>query len=337
FNVRESTTTDLTAEQIHANGLKEVARIHREMETIKAKVGFDGPLFDFLKAIDTRGDLLPFKTDDEVLAQFRAIDARVEPALSRLFGRAPKAKMEIRPVDPLIRDSASSHYILPALDGSRPGVFYAVIHDPHKFSTPGMAALLLHEGRPGHHFHMALQQELDIPKFRRFLWYDAYGEGWALYAESLGRELGLYDDPYNYLGRLQMELVRAVRLVVDTGLHAKGWSREQTIKYIMDNQGATEANARRATERYMASPGQALSYKVGELKLLELRNRAQQALGSRFDLRAFHDEVLGSGALPLTMLESRIDSWAVQQKKSAVQQARLEEKQKQVVVAMGRR
>jgi uncharacterized protein (DUF885 family) len=309
FQVRNSTTTAMSVEEIHALGLKEVARIRSEMEKVKAQVGFNGALNDFLTALRTRSELTPFKTDEEVLARFDALNAKVKPQLAQLFGRAPKAPLEIRPVDKLIRDSASSHYILPAADGSRPGVFYAVIHDPLKYTTPSMAALFLHEGQPGHHFQMAIQQELTLPRFRQFLWYDAYGEGWALYAESLGRELGMYDDPYDYLGRLQSELVRAVRLVVDTGLHAKGWSREQTISYIMATEGSNEAAARRATERYMVWPAQALSYKIGELKIIELRERAQKTLGKKFDIRAFHDEVLGSGPLPLSMLESRVDAW----------------------------
>ncbi len=309
FQVRDSTTTTMSAEEIHALGLKEVARIRNEMEKIKTQVGFKGALIDFLKTLETRSDLTPFKTDEEVLARFESLNAKAKPQLAQLFGRAPKAPLEIRPVDKLIRDSASSHYILPAVDGSRPGVFYAVIHDPLKYTTPSMAALFLHEGQPGHHFQMAIQQELTLPRFRRFLWYDAYGEGWALYAESLGRELGVYDDPYNYLGRLQSELVRAIRLVVDTGLHAKGWTREQTINYIMTTEGSTEASARRATERYMVWPAQALSYKIGELKIIELRERAQKSLGKKFDIRAFHDEILGSGPLPLSMLESRMDAW----------------------------
>lgn len=309
FQVRESTTTNSTPAQAHATGLMEVARIHREMEKIKAQVGGTGTLLEFLKDFDKREALRPFKTEEEVLAHFASLNERIKPQLARLFSRAPKAALEIRPVDKLLRDTASSNYILPAIDGSRPGVFYAVVADPLKYSTPSMAALFLHEGQPGHHFQMALQQELDIPKFRRFFWSDAYGEGWALYAESLGRELGVYDDPYAYLGRLQAELVRAIRLVVDTGLHAKGWSRDQTIRYIMDTQGATENDARRATERYMVWPGQALAYKTGELKILELRERAKQRLGDRFDLRAFHAEVLNHGAMPLTMLETRIDEW----------------------------
>ncbi len=309
FQVRDSTTTAMSAEEIHALGLKEVARIRNEMEKIKTQVAFKGALTDFLKTLETRPDLTPFKTDEEVLARFDSLNAKVKPQLAQLFGRAPKAPLEIRPVDKLIRDSASSHYILPAANGSRPGVFYAVIHDPLKYSTPSMSALFLHEGQPGHHFQMAIQQELTLPKFRRYLWYDAYGEGWALYAESLGRELGVYDDPYSYLGRLQSELVRAIRLVVDTGLHAKGWTREQTINYIMTTEGSTEASARRATERYMVWPAQALSYKIGELKIIELRERAQKSLGKKFDIRAFHDELLGNGPLPLSMLESRMDAW----------------------------
>jgi uncharacterized protein (DUF885 family) len=311
FQVRNSTTTTMSAEEIHALGLKEVARIRGEMERVKTQVGFKGALTNFLKTLDTRPELTPFKTDEEVLARFEAMNAKVKPQLAQLFGRAPKAPLEIRPVDKLIRDSASSHYILPAADGSRPGVFYAVIHDPLKYTTPSMAALFLHEGQPGHHFQMAIQQELTLPRFRRFLWYDAYGEGWALYAESLGRELGVYDDPYAYLGRLQSELVRAIRLVVDTGLHAKGWSREQTISYIMAAEGSAETAARRATERYMVWPAQALSYKIGELKIIELRERAQKSLGKKFDIRAFHDEVLGNGPLPLSMLETLMDAWVL--------------------------
>lgn len=308
--VREATTLPaLSPESIHELGLKEVARIRGEMDAVRRQVKFDGDLNSFLKGLVDRPELTPFKTEDEVLARFRAIDARMRPSLDQLFSRKPKAAFEIRGVDPLLKDSASSSYILPAADGSRPGVFYAVVNEPEKFTTTSMAALLLHEGQPGHHFHMALQQELEIPRFRRFFWYDAFGEGWALYAESLGKELGVYDDPFDYLGRLQLELHRAIRLVVDTGLHAKGWTREQTIQYIMETEGSLEANARRAAERYIAWPGQAVSYKVGELKIIELRERAKQALGAKFDIRAFHAEVLGAGAMPLSLLEARIDAW----------------------------
>jgi len=176
-----------------------------------------------------------------------------------------------------------------------------------------MTALFLHEGQPGHHYQVAMQQELAVPKFRRSLWYDAYGEGWALYAEGLGRDLGVYEDPNAYLGRLFLELHRALRLVVDTGMHARGWSREQAIQYLMDKEGSKEDQARRAIERYMAWPGQALAYKVGELKILELRERARARLGERFDIRAFHTQVLGEGSMPLRMLESKIDAWIASQ------------------------
>lgn len=309
FQVREATTTTLAPELIHARGLAEVARIRAEMDKIRIAVGFDGSLADFLKGLEARAELTPFRTEDEVVTKFAALDRSIAPRLAAMFGRRPRAALEIRPVDPLVRDTAPSHYILPAVDGSRPGVFYAAVVDPRKYTAHGMVSLLLHEGQPGHHFQLALQQEADLPRFRRFLWYDAYGEGWALYAESLGRELGLYDDPWTRLGQLQAELVRATRLVVDTGLHARDWSRQDAIRYLMEMEAATEPAARRAVERYMAWPGQALAYKIGELKIRELRERAVKNLGAGFDLAAFHDEVLSSGALPLSMLEARIDTW----------------------------
>jgi uncharacterized protein (DUF885 family) len=233
--------------RLHELGLKEVARIRGEMEKVKQRFGFEGELNAFFKSLDNRPEL----------------QQRVMAALPRLFERAPKAPLQIRAVEPMRRDTASDYYVPPAEDGSRPGVFYTVIQDPATYRTTGMASLFLHEGQPGHHYQMALQQELDAPKFRHSVWYDAYGEGWALYAEGLGRDIGLYDDPNAYLGRLFMELHRALRLVVDTGLHAKGWSRQQTIDYLMAMEGSTPDSARRATERYMAWPGQALAYKVG--------------------------------------------------------------------------
>jgi uncharacterized protein (DUF885 family) len=307
--VRSSTTTDMTPEQIHELGLKEVARIRGEMEKVKTRFGFEGDLDAFLKSLPGRPDLTPFRTEAEVLAVYVALNERVKAGLPRLFELAPKAALEVRVVDPIRRATASDNYVPPAADGSRPGVFYTVVMDPAKYGTTRMTALFLHEGQPGHHYHIALQQELDLPKFRKAGWYDAYGEGWALYAEGLGRELGLYDDPTAYLGRLQMELHRALRLVVDTGMHDKGWSRERAISYMREIEGVNEDDARRAIERYMAWPGQALAYKVGELKILELRERARQKLGPRFDIRAFHTQVLGDGCLPLRMLEAKIDAW----------------------------
>ena len=307
--VRSSTTGDLTPEQIHELGLREVARIRGEMEKVKARMGFDGPLDAFFPWLETREELRPFRDEQQVLRAYAELNQRVMTALPKLFERAPKAALEIRAVEPMRRDTASDYYSPPAADGSRPGLFFAVVQDPKRYKTTGMAALFLHEGQPGHHYQMALQQELPGPRFRKSAWYDAFGEGWALYAESLGGDIGVYEDPNAYLGRLFMELHRALRLVVDTGLHAKGWSREQTIRYLMEMEGSKEDSARRATERYMAWPGQALAYKVGELKILELRRRAQRELGPRFDIRAFHSQVLGDGNLPLKMLEDKIDTW----------------------------
>lgn len=313
--VRSSTTTTLTPQEIHELGLQEVARIRGEMEQVKAKFGFDGDLDAFLKSLDQRPELTPYRSEEEILAVYRALHQRVSAGLPRLFERAPKAALDVRIVEPIRRATASDHYVPPATDGSRPGAFYAVVMDPAKYRTSKFVALYLHEGQPGHHYHMALQQEMDLPRFRKTGWYDAFGEGWALYAESLGRELGLYEsDPAAWLGRLLMELHRALRLVVDTGLHDKGWSREQAIAYLREKEGSTEDDARRAIERYMAWPAQALSYKVGELKILQLRERARQQLGARFDMRKFHTQVLGEGCMPLKMLEARIDRWIAVQR-----------------------
>jgi uncharacterized protein (DUF885 family) len=313
--VRSSTTTTMTPKEIHELGLKEVVRIRGEMEQVKAKFGFEGDLDAFFKSLDTRPEITPFRTEEDVLAAYRALNERVKKELPRLFERAPKAALDVRIVEPIRRATASDHYVPPAIDGSRPGAFYAVVMDPVKYRTVKMTALFLHEGQPGHHYHMAMQQELPVPRFRKSAWYDAYGEGWALYAESLGRELGLYEnDPAAYLGRLFMELHRALRLVVDTGLHDMGWTREQTIAFLREKEGSTEDDARRATERYMAWPGQALAYKVGELKILQLRERAREQLGPRFDIRAFHTQVLGEGSMPLRMLEAKIDRWIAAQR-----------------------
>jgi uncharacterized protein (DUF885 family) len=309
FRVRAETTTDLTPEQIHALGLAEVARIRAEIDRIRVGYKFDGTVTEFLKWHDNERQFRPFKTEQDVLDEYAALNKKIIEKLPALFGRMPKAPLEIRPEPELTRATASDHYVQPAADGSRPGVFYAVIEDATKYRTTGMTTLLLHEGQPGHHFHIALQQELPLPKFRKHGWITAYGEGWALYAETLGREMGLYDDPNAYLGHLKDELLRAVRLVTDTGLHHKGWTRVATIQYMMDTEGVSEADARRATERYMAWPGQALAYKVGSLKIQALRERASTALGEKFQLRDFHDLVLSDGVLPLAVLESKVDAW----------------------------
>ncbi len=307
--VRSRTTTDLSPHDIHAIGLREVARIHREIAALQAEFGDRGPLSDFLAHVNERPELRPFKSEAEVLAAYAALNRDIEAALPRLFRRAPRARLEVRPVDPLRRATASDAYTPPAQDGSRPGVFNVVVQDAAAYPTPGMASLLLHEGQPGHHYQMALQQELKLPAFRRFLWYDAYGEGWVLYAESLGGELGVYADRAARLGRLTNELHRAVRLVLDTGLHALGWTREQARRYDMQAEGYDEAEARRYVERYMAWPAQALAYKFGELRILALRAHARTVLGARFDVRDFHAQVLDAGSLPLDLLAQRIDAW----------------------------
>jgi uncharacterized protein (DUF885 family) len=311
--VRSYTTTAQTAQEIHQTGLKEVQRIRAEMEQVKARFGFEGPLNAFLQSLDTRAELMPFTTEEEVLAAYRALNEKVKAGLPALFERAPRAALEIRAVDAISRDTASDNYVPPAADGSRPGTYYTVILDPKRYRTTRMAALFLHEGQPGHHYQMGLQQELALPSFRRALWYTAHGEGWGLYAEGLGRELGVYDQPDAWLGRLLLELHRALRLVIDTGLHDQGWSRERAIAFLREHEGTSEAQARRAAERYMTWPGQALAYKIGELKLLELRERAKARLGARFDIRRFHSVVLDAGTLPLALLEARVDGWIARQ------------------------
>ncbi len=309
YAVRHYTTTKMTPEAIHELGLKEVARIRGEMDKIRQGYKFEGTLTEFLKWGEEAPQFRPFKTEQEVLDAYGALNKKIMAKLPELFGRAPKAPLEIRLEPELTRATASDHYSSPATDGSRPGVFFAVVMDPTKYATTGMTTLFLHEGQPGHHYHIALQQELPLPNFRKHGGYTAYTEGWALYGETLGHEMGLYKDPNAYLGHLNDELLRAVRLVTDTGLHIKGWTREQTIKYMMDTQGYSEMESRRATERYMAWPGQALAYKIGSLKIQELRARASTKLGSKFSLRDFHDLVLSNGAVPLTVLEKNVDAW----------------------------
>ena len=311
--VKYHTTTDMTPDEIHALGLKEVARIHSEMEKIQKTYKFDGSLIEFLQWQNKDPQFCPFKTEQDVLDAYESLNKKIATKLPELFGKVPKATLNIRAEPELTRAIASDHYNPPAPDGSRPGVFYAVIENPHDYRNTRMTSLFLHEGQPGHHYQIGLQQELSLPKFRKFGWFTAYGEGWALYAETLGKEMGLYEDPNQYLGYLKMELYRAVRLVADTGLHAKGWTREQTIHYMMETEGTTEADAKRNTERYMAWPGQALAYKIGALKFQELRNRAQQKLGNKFSLRSYHDLVLSDGVLPLSILEKKVDAWIVMQ------------------------
>ncbi|MEL4177695.1 DUF885 domain-containing protein [Roseateles sp. PN1] len=316
MRVREATTTALTPEAIHQLGLAEVARIHAEMDKLKPQLGGSGPLSAFLAEYNQRPALRPFKTDAEVLAAYAAINQKVETQLPRLFKLRPKAALEIRAEPEISKATASAHYMSAASDGSRPGVFFEVITAPGDIATTGMTSLFLHEGQPGHHFQIALQAESTLPRFRRYSGNDAFIEGWALYAESLGHEMGLYaNDADALLGHLSADLHRAVRLVTDTGLHAKGWTREQSMRYMMDAEGIDEADARRSTERYMAWPGQALAYKIGALKIRELRDLAQARLGANFSYADFHEQVLGDGALPLDLLEVKLKQWLARQGK----------------------
>ncbi|MCD6043689.1 MAG: hypothetical protein K0R40_3292, partial [Burkholderiales bacterium] len=308
FAARYETTTDLTPEEIHELGLKEVKRIQASYLAAAEKAGFKGTLGAIRRALRDDPKLYPFTTGEQVIEHLYRIHARIVPQLPKLFGRMPKAAFEIRLTDPALAATTPAQYYSPTDDG-RPGIFYMPVPNPRRVSTVGLAALLAHEGMPGHHFEIGIKLENKVPEFRRRLGVNAYGEGWGLYAESLGHELGLYDDPIDLLGRYSMELFRAGRLVVDTGLHAKGWPREKAIRYLVDECGSTEGGATVEVLRYMASPGQALGYKIGELTILDLRAKAQASLGARFDIRAFHDVVLAEGSLPLAMLRRRVEGW----------------------------
>ena len=310
YRVADSTTTDLTPEQIHQIGLDEVARLHAEMEKVKAEVGFTGTLQQFFEHIRTDPKFKP-KSREDLTQGYYAIGKRLDATLPKLFSTIPKTPLEIRPTPALTeKGAARGEYQSGNPDGSRAGVFYFNAYDLPSRTTPSMETLYLHEGAPGHHFQIMLAQEnTALPDFQRFGGNTAYVEGWGLYAETLGKELGVYTDPYQYFGYLDSQLFRAIRLVVDTGIHAKGWTRDRTIQYILDNSSRGRTNATAETERYIAIPGQALSYKIGQLKISELRARAEAKLGPKFDIRRFHEQVLGTGALPLAVLEAKIDDW----------------------------
>ena len=311
--VRQQTTTDLTPEEIHAIGLKEVARIRAEMDQVIAKTGFKGTFPEFLDFIRTDPRFF-FKTSEERLRAYRDIAKRADAELPKLFAELPRIPYGVRPMQEYEGDNAD-HYSSPALDGSRAGFFEANVNNLQNRPSHEMEATLLHEAVPGHHLQNARALELaGLPKFRRSAWFGAYGEGWALYAESLGFQMGFYTDPYMHFGRLSAEMLRACRLVIDTGLHSKGWTREQSIRYLAENSGVAPAFAEAEVDRYVVWAGQALSYKIGELKIIQLREKARAALGDKFDIRHFHNAVLDDGALPLTLLEARIDEWIARQK-----------------------
>jgi uncharacterized protein (DUF885 family) len=308
--IRLWTTTELSPDSIFRLGESEVARIRGEMDRVRQQMNFKGDLKAFFDYVNTDQRFMPFKTDEEVINAFRAIESKIQPKLATLFNMKPKTPFEIRQTEEFREMSAAAEYNQGAPDGSRPGIFYVPVIDPEDFNIAGMETLFLHEAIPGHHYQISLQAENEeLPRFRRTLYYGAYGEGWALYTESLGRELGLYTDPIQYFGHLGDEMHRAVRLVVDVGLHTKGWTREQAIKYMRDNEPISEQGAVAEIERYMAIPAQALSYKIGQLKIRELRRMAEDELGEKFNVTGFHDEVLKNGNLPLELLEARIVEW----------------------------
>jgi uncharacterized protein (DUF885 family) len=314
YLVEVNTTTPMDPEAVHALGLSEVARIHGEMGAVMRKVGFTGSLLQFFDHIRTDPKFKP-TSKQAMIDGFGAIGARVAPRLPEMFGHIPRTRLEIKPTPELTeKGAARGSYESGTPDGSRPGVFYFNTYDLPSRSIPGMETLYLHEGAPGHHFQIMLAAENEaLPAFQRFGGNNAYVEGWGLYAESLGPELGMYTDPYQYFGYLDSELFRSIRLVVDSGIHAKGWTRDQSIDYILANSSRGRTNATAETERYIAIPGQALGYKIGQLKIRAARTRAEKALGAKFDIRAFHDQVLMTGALPLAVLDAKIDRWVASQ------------------------
>ncbi|MBX3702480.1 MAG: DUF885 domain-containing protein [Steroidobacteraceae bacterium] len=307
---RFHTTTSLTPEQIHEIGLAEVARNRAEMQQVMDEVGFKGSLAEFFEFLRTDPQFY-YQTGDELFRAYAYITKVIDPELPRLFGRLYRTPFGLRPIpDTSAPNTTTAYYSGPSVDGTRPGYYYVNLYRPEVRPKYEMEVLTVHEAAPGHHLQIALAQEqTDLPKFRRFSSFTAYVEGWALYSERLGYDLGLYKDPYSRFGQLTYDQWRAVRLVVDTGIHHMGWTRQQAIDYFLANAAKTEADIINEIDRYIAWPGQALAYKIGQLKILELRERATKALGENFDIRAFHDTILATGAVPLDILERTVDDW----------------------------
>ena len=310
YLIKLHTTTNLTAEEIHELGKQEVRRILLEMEKAKNQIGFKGDIKAFLEFIRNSPEQMPFQDPQEIIANFNRIKEKINDKFDQVFELTPKADFVVRRTEAFREASASAEYVPGTKDASRPGIFYVPIPNVSEYNKFADEALFLHEAIPGHHYQLSLQQENKaLPKFLHPESLGVFVEGWALYAESLGKELGLYDDPIQYFGMLSMEMHRAIRLVVDTGMHSKGWTREQAIQYSLDHEAESEASIISEIERYMATPGQSLSYKMGQIKIRTLRTKAEQKLGAQFDVRAFHSQVLNSGSLPLVLLEEKIENW----------------------------
>ena len=319
YLVRRNTSTDLTPEEIHGIGLTEVARIHGEMRSVMAQVGFQGSLRQFFEYMKAEPRFY-FDRPEDLLNGYRALREQAHAGARQLFHRFPTLDYEIRAVEPFREKSAAGgQYRRPDPQGTRKGVFFVNTYDLAARPSWAMESLFLHEAVPGHHFQGVLSIETEsLPRYRRFGGYTVYSEGWALYAESLGPAMGMYTDPYQYFGALSSELWRAIRLVVDTGIHHYGWTREQVLEYMYTNAAVQETRAVAEAERFMAIPGQALAYKIGQLKIIELRTRAEHALGQQFDIRDFHGVVLDGGPLPLAVLEASMERWTSERAVTAV-------------------
>ena len=310
YLIKYFTTTNMTPNEIHELGKKEVARIREEMEKVKSQVGFKGDLNAFFDHVRANKKLMPFSKPEDVINNFYSIRDRINLKVGDLFALKPKGPFEVRRTESFREGSASAEFLPGNKDGTRPGIFYVPIPDVKKYNTYADESLFLHEAIPGHYYQLTLQQENEeLPEFLHPESISVFVEGWALYAESLGKELGLYEDPYQYFGMLGLEMHRALRLVLETGIHAQGWTREQAIQYSLDNEAESKDKITVEVERYSATPGAALCYKVGQLKIRELRTRAEAALGSKFSIHEFHNQVLNSGSLPLVLLEKKINAW----------------------------
>lgn len=310
------TTTRMTPDDIHRLGLEEVKRIRGEMEKVIVAVGFEGSFQDFLVFLRTDPQFY-YENSEDLYEAYLATSKRIDPELVNLFGLLPRMPYGVKPIpDAIAPDTTTAYYSRPAADGSRAGIYWVNLYRPDVRPKYEIEVLSVHEAMPGHHLQISLQQELgNMPNFRRFLGFTAFVEGWGLYSERLGYDLGLYKDPYSQFGQLTYDMWRAVRLVVDTGLHYRGWTRQQAIDFFKDNAAKAEHDIVNEIDRYISNPGQALAYKIGQLKMLTLRARAELELGKDFDIRAFHDELLGAGALPLDLLEQRMDSWLATQRR----------------------